>query len=247
MSKRSEDLQTALLQMLQRLENASTDSRKKADPVIRPTIPISLPQLREKDDREKRGFKTNQPVGAVMDKPTDPFSEAPIHMISMAWAEKGKEKVTREEERRLVEKPTKGVVNLPEYPRAAIIKGMVMCSKCQCECELEISPTGDLIDHELIRRNEEEKRKEAHERARRTAGRDTSQSVFQRLGSDSQPRALSEIFRNHEVPEEAEDKDAKKPKEKGVEHSQYGHMGREVRRNDRITNPVKKDNPARLG
>ncbi|KAM1786583.1 hypothetical protein ACFX12_039341 [Malus domestica] len=141
MSQRSEDLQTALLQVLQRLENAYAGSKKEADPVIRPTIPISLPQLGEKDDREKRGFKTNQPGEAVMDKPTDPFSRALINMINMAWAEKGKEKFTREEERRLVDKPTKGVVNLPEYPRAAIIKGMVLCSKCQCECELEIPPT----------------------------------------------------------------------------------------------------------
>ncbi|KAM2229878.1 hypothetical protein ACFX1S_014352 [Malus domestica] len=103
------------------------------------------------------------------------------------------------------------------------------------------------MDHGLIRRNEEEKRKEAYEKDRRTAGRDTSRSVFQRLEGDSQPRALSEIFRNHEVSEEAEDKDAKKPKERGVKHSQYGHMGRKVKRNERITNPVKKDNPARLG
>ncbi|KAM1936390.1 hypothetical protein ACFX15_013664 [Malus domestica] len=248
MSKGSKDLQTALLHMLHRLENASTGSRKEDDPVLRPPIPISLPHLGEKDDREKKGLKTNQlEEAALTDKQTDPFSEAPINMISMAWAEKGKEKVTREEERGLVDKPIKGVVNLPEYPRAAIIKGRVLCSKCQCECELEIPPTAALIDHELIRRNEEQKRKEAQEKARRTAGRDTSRSVFQRLGGDSQPRALSEIFRNHEVSEKAKDKDAKKPKKKGVGHSQYSHLGREVRRNDRITNPVTKDNHARLG
>ncbi|KAM1057258.1 hypothetical protein PS1_030729 [Malus domestica] len=123
---------------------------------------------------------------------------------------------------------------------------MVLCSKCQRECELEIPPTGVLMDHELIRRKEEEERKKARERARRTAGRDTSRSVFQQLGGDSQPKALSEIFRNHEASDKAEDKDAKKPKERSVEHLQYGHMGKEVKRNDRITNPVKKDNHARL-
>ncbi|KAM2621507.1 hypothetical protein TB2_026250 [Malus domestica] len=160
MSKGSEDLQTALLHMLQRLENSSTGSRKKDGSVLKPLIPISLPHLGEKDDREKRGFKINQQEEpAVKDKHTDPFSKAPINMISMAWAEKGKEKVTREEERRLVDKPIKWVVNLPEYPRAAIIKGRVLCSKCQCECELEIPPTGAFIDHELIRRDEEERRK----------------------------------------------------------------------------------------
>ncbi|KAM1999409.1 hypothetical protein ACFX16_006838 [Malus domestica] len=168
-------------------------------------------------------------------------------MISMAWAEKEKEKVTREiEEGRLVDKSTKTVIRLIEHPKAAIIKGMVLYSKCQCECELEIPPAGFLMDHELIRRKEEEERKEAL-RTRQIAGRDTSRSVFQRLGGDSQPRALSEIFHNHEASEEAEDKDAKKPKEKGVEHFQYGHMGKDVKRNDGITNPVKKDNPARLG
>ncbi|KAM1270131.1 hypothetical protein ACFX2I_002240 [Malus domestica] len=175
MSKGSEDLQTALLHMLQRLENASIGSRKEDDPILRPPIPISLPHLGEKYDREKMGLKTNQlKEAAVTDKHTDPFSEAPINMISMAWVEKGKEKVTREEERRLVDKPIKKVVNLPEYPRAAIIKRRVLCSKCQCECELEILPTEALMDHELIRRNEEQKRKEAQEKARRTAGRDTS-------------------------------------------------------------------------
>ncbi|KAM2122103.1 hypothetical protein ACFX1Q_019805 [Malus domestica] len=248
MSKGSEDFQTALLHMLQRLENASAGSRKEDDLVLRPPIPMSLPYLGEKDDREKSGHKTNQlEAAAVTDKHTDPFSEASINMISMAWAEKGKEKVTREEERRLVDQPIKWGVNLPEYPKATIFKGRVLCSKCQCECELEIPPAGALIDHELIRRNEEQKIKEAQEKARRTAGKDTSRSVFQRLGGDSQPRALSEIFRNHEVSEEAEDKDAKKPKERSVGHSQYGHMGREVRRTDRITNPVTKDNSARLG
>ncbi|KAM2692502.1 hypothetical protein EV2_006781 [Malus domestica] len=168
-------------------------------------------------------------------------------MISMACAEKEKEKVTRQiEEGRLADKSTKAVIRLTEHPKAAIIKGMVLCSKCQCECELEIPPAGVLMDHELIRRKEEEERKETL-RTRGTAGRDTSRSVFQRLGGDSQPRTLSEIFCNHEASEEAEDKDAKKPKEKGVEHLQYGHMGKYVKRNDRITNPVKKDNPARLG
>ncbi|KAM1856545.1 hypothetical protein ACFX14_006770 [Malus domestica] len=206
MSKGSEDLQTALLHMLQRLENSSAGSRKKDDSVLKPLFLMSLPHLGEKDDREKRGFKINQQEEpAVKDKHTDPFSKTPINMISMAWAEKGKKKVTREEERRLVDKSIKGVVNVPKYPRVAIIKGRVLCNKCQCECELEIPPTGALMDHELIRRNKEEKRKEAQEKARWTPGKDTSQSVFQRLGGDSQPKALSEIFRNHEVSEEADD------------------------------------------
>ncbi|KAM1664101.1 hypothetical protein ACFXTN_039674 [Malus domestica] len=162
MSRGSEDFQTALLHMLQRLENTSAGFRKEDDPVLKPPIPMSLPHLGEKSDGEKRELKTNQlEEAAVTDKHTDPFSEAPINMISMASAEKGKEKVTREEERRLVDKPIKEVVNLPEYPKAAIFKGRVMCSKCQYECELEIPPTRTFIDHELIIRNDEQKRNEA--------------------------------------------------------------------------------------
>ncbi|KAM1453266.1 hypothetical protein ACFXTO_002899 [Malus domestica] len=103
---------------------------------------------------------------------------------------------------------------------------MVLCSRCQCECELEIPPAGVLIDHELIRRKEEEEGKEAREKARRTTGRETSRSVFQRLGGDSQPRALSEVFRNHETFEEVEDKKAKGLKEREIRHPQYGHAGR---------------------
>ncbi|KAM2777571.1 hypothetical protein PS2_009899 [Malus domestica] len=96
-------------------------------------------------------------------------------MISMAWAEKGKEKIKREvEERRLADKPTEGIIKMPETPKAAIIKGMVLCNKCQCECELEIPPTGILMDHELIRRKEEEKRKEAREKVRQATRKDTS-------------------------------------------------------------------------
>ncbi|CAN6567998.1 unnamed protein product [Malus baccata var. baccata] len=132
-----EDLQTTLLQMLQRLESASAGFRRKADLVVRPTIHISLPQLGEKDNREREKLKTNQPEEAVADKHTDPFSEAPVNMISMAWAEKRKEKVTREiKDGRLADKSTKAVIRLTEHPKATIIKGMILCSKCQCECEL---------------------------------------------------------------------------------------------------------------
>ncbi|KAM2796907.1 hypothetical protein COP1_007984 [Malus domestica] len=134
-------------------------------------------------------------------------------------------KVAREtEEERLADKSIKEVIKLPKHPKAAIIKGMVLCSRCQCKCELEIPPAGVLIDHELIRRKEEEEeRKEAREKAGRTAGRETSRSVFQRLRGDSQLRALSEVFRNHEASEKAEDNEAKGPKEREIWHPQYGH------------------------
>ncbi|KAM2704644.1 hypothetical protein EV1_033951 [Malus domestica] len=225
-----EDLQTTLLQMLQRLEKASTGSRKETD-LVPP---------------EGKRLKTSQPEKLVVDKPAVPFSEAPINMNSMAWAEKGKEKITREvEEGRLAKKPTGRVIKSPEYPKAAIIKGMVMCSKCQCECELEIPPAGILIDHELIRRKEEDEMREAHEKIKQATRKDTSRSVFQRLGGDSQPKALSKVFRNHEASEEAEDMEAKTRRD--ADHPQYGHMGKEIKRIDWITNPVKKGNPTHLG
>ena len=216
--------------MLQRLEKASTGFKKETN-LVPP---------------EGKRLKTSPPKELMVNKPVVPFSEVPVNMINMTWAEKGKERITREpEEKRLVEKPTGGVIETPEYPKAAIIKGMVMCSKCQCECELEIPPDGVLIDRELIRRKEEDVRREAREKIKQATKKDTSRSVFQRLGGDSQPKALSEVFRNHEVSEKAEDMEAKI--RRGADHPQCGQMGREIKRIDGMTNPVKKGNPAHLG
>ncbi|KAM1285666.1 hypothetical protein ACFX2J_028204 [Malus domestica] len=145
-----EDLQTTLFQMLQRLEKASTGSRSGIDAV---------------PPKGKRR-RNSQPDEMVVINPAFPFSEAPINMFNMTWAEKGKGKITREEEERLAEKPIERIIKLPEYPKAAIIKGLVMCSKCQCECELKIPSAGVLIDHELIRRKEEDTRREARERSK---------------------------------------------------------------------------------
>ncbi|KAM2861181.1 hypothetical protein COP2_026393 [Malus domestica] len=267
----NEDLQTTLLQMLQRLEVASEGCKGDIDLAMGPVSPISLPLLGEEDGvegkREER--KASQPdeeatlasdppsptlfsqdnqgqIEAAVDKHTNPFSEVPVNMINLAWAEKGKGKAAREtEERRPADKLAEGVIELSEHPKAVIIKGMVMCSRCQCECELEIPPAGVLIDHELIRKKEEERK--AREKVRWVTEKDTSRNVFQRLGGDSQPRPLSEVFQNYEASEEAEDKEAKRPKEGDTKPPQYGHTGKEIRRIDRITNPVKKDNPARLG
>ncbi|KAM2728833.1 hypothetical protein EV1_000281 [Malus domestica] len=122
---------------------------------------------------------------------------------------------------------------------------MVMCSKCQCECELEIPPAGILIDHELIRRKEEDERKKVHEKTKQATRRDTSRNVFQRLGGDSQPKSLSEVFRNHEASEEAEDMEAKT--RRNADHPHYGHMGKEIKKIDGITNPVGKGNPTHIG
>ncbi|KAM0978139.1 hypothetical protein ACFX2C_014144 [Malus domestica] len=164
--------------MLQRLENAFTGFGRKTNLVMGPTIPICFTLLREKDDgeEERKKLEASQPdeeitlvktplspliflqknqgqVEAMVDKHADPFSEAPVNMINLAWAEKRKGKVAKEtKEERLANKSTQRVIKLPEPPKTAIIKGMVLCSRCQCECELEIPAAGVLIDHELIKK-----------------------------------------------------------------------------------------------
>ncbi|KAM1285244.1 hypothetical protein ACFX2J_027833 [Malus domestica] len=224
-----EDLQTMLFQMLQRLEKISTGSRSDIE-VVPP--------------KGKRR-RNNQPDGMDVINPAFPFSEAPINMLNMTWAEKGKWRITREEEERLAQKPIERINKLPEYPKATIIKGMVMCSKCQRECELEIPSAGVLIDHELIRRKEEDARREAREKNKQATKKDTSRSVFQCLGGESQPKALSEVFRNHEASDEAEKMEA--TIQRGADHPQNGQMGREVKRTDGIANPGRKRNHAHLG
>nr|XP_017187786.1 uncharacterized protein LOC108173374 [Malus domestica] len=71
-----------------------------------------------------------------------------INMINLTWAEKGKGKATWEvkAEKRQVDMPTKGAIKLPEKPKVTIIKGVMLCSKCQRECELEVPAAGAIID-----------------------------------------------------------------------------------------------------
>ncbi|KAM1037578.1 hypothetical protein ACFX2C_032382 [Malus domestica] len=78
----------------------------------------------------------------------------------------------------------------------------------------------------------------------------TSRNVFQRLGGDSEPKNLYEIFRNHETSEEVEDKEAKIPKWVEVRPPQPSFEGRDVRvkgRTKNIISPVTKKDSARLG
>lgn len=70
---------------------------------------------------------------------------------------------------------------MPERPPATVIKGVVLCSKCQCEYELEVSTSGTIIDQELVRRKEIEEQ-DASRSVIRAAENETSKNVFQRLG-----------------------------------------------------------------
>ncbi|KAM1365125.1 hypothetical protein ACFX2F_043588 [Malus domestica] len=87
---------------------------------------------------------------------TDPFPEASINMINLNWVEKGKGKTTWEEkgERRQVVRPSEGVRRLPNRSQKAVINGVVLCNKCQCECELAVPALGAIIDRKLVRRRE---------------------------------------------------------------------------------------------
>ena len=73
---------------------------------------------------------------------TDPFPEAPINMINLTWAKKGKWKghlgSKNRNEGQLIDQQDE-TIKLPEKPKVTIVKGVVLCIKCQCECELEVA------------------------------------------------------------------------------------------------------------
>ena len=66
---------------------------------------------------------------------------------------------------------------MPDNPKVAIVKGVVLCNKFQCECELEVLASGAIIDQELIRRNEIEEQ-EIRMSIIRAAEKETSRNVF---------------------------------------------------------------------
>ncbi|KAB2595290.1 hypothetical protein D8674_030740 [Pyrus ussuriensis x Pyrus communis] len=142
---------------------------------------------------------------------TDHFPE--INMINLTWAEKWKGKATWE------------------------VKAEM--SKCQCECKLEVPAARAIIDQELIRRREKE-RLEARISIMRIAKKETSRNVFQRLENDSQPKGLSEVFRNYEASEKVEDREAKMPRWVDVRLPQLSYTSGDVRMKERTVNPVTK-------
>ncbi|CAL8116151.1 unnamed protein product [Prunus armeniaca] len=87
----------------------------------------------------------------LVDKPTtmrvdnEPF---PAHMIGVNWPE-------RRNKRKIVvdvgeEGARKVTIAAPEKLKATITAGIVMCSRCKRECELEIPAIGTKIDEQLI-------------------------------------------------------------------------------------------------
>ncbi|KAM2421462.1 hypothetical protein ACFXTH_027787 [Malus domestica] len=145
-------------------------------------------------------------VNMIVD--TYPFPEAPINMIKLNWVERGKGRAIMDEigERRQAGRPREGVRRLPDRPQATVVKGVALCSKCQCECELEVPTLGAIIDRELFRRREMEEhdvRRSVLQAAE--TSKETTKNVFQRLGGDLESKGLSKVFRDFEASEEVED------------------------------------------
>lgn len=138
---------------------------------------------------------------------------------------------------------------MPDRPQATVVKGVVLCSKCQCECELEVPASSTIIDQELVRIKEIEEH-DARRSVMRVAEKVTSKNVFQRLGGDSEPKGLSEVFRNYEASQEVKDKKAKMPRWVNVKSPQPSYNGsmrqwwREKTMNP--ISPVTKKDSARL-
>ncbi|KAM1329106.1 hypothetical protein ACFX2F_013305 [Malus domestica] len=83
----------------------------------------------------------------------------------------------------------------------------------------------------------------------RTVEKETSRNVFQRLGRDSKPKNLSEVFRNHRASEEVEDKEAKIPRWVEVRLPQPSYECGNVRMKGKTRNlvsPITKKDSARL-
>ena len=161
---------------------------------------------------------------------TTPLLQAPVNMINLTWAEKRKGKAMWEvkAKRRPVNRPTKGVMKFPEKPKATIVKGVVLCSRCHYECELEVLTAEAILDHELVKRKEKEEQ-ERRMNIMQTNEKKTSRNVFQKLEGDSQPKNLSEVFRNYEASEEVEEKEAKVLRWKEVIPPQPSYVGEDVR------------------
>ncbi|KAB2615689.1 receptor-like protein 12 [Pyrus ussuriensis x Pyrus communis] len=200
---------------------------REASPVEEPVIPLFrlLGEKRNKG-KNKEESRCELEIKQSLKEPQantmidiNPFLYASVNTINLTWVKA---------EMRPIDTPTEGVIKQLKKPKASIIKGVVLYNKCQCECELKVPEAGAVIDQELIKRRKEEEH-ENRMSIMRAAERETSRNVFQRLGRDSQPKNLLEVFRNYEALEEVEDKEAKILKWVDVSPSQLGYVGGDVR------------------
>ena len=120
-----------------------------------------------------------------------------------------------------------GTIKVPDKPKATIVRGVVLCSRCHFECELEVQTIGAIIDQELVKMREREEQ-EMRISVMRSIEKEASRNIVQRLRGDSQPKNLSEVFRNCEASEEVEDKEAKMPRWKEAKPPQPSYIGGDV-------------------
>ena len=122
-------------------EAKNMEESEASQPLLKKDPGLHDPLLFSLDNRGQCGLKNKQLLEesqADITNNASPFIQAPVNMINLTWAEKGKGRATWEvkAERRPSDRPTEGAIKLLEKPKAATIKGVVLCSQCQCEWEL---------------------------------------------------------------------------------------------------------------
>ncbi|CAL2277538.1 unnamed protein product [Prunus armeniaca] len=80
---------------------------------------------------------------------TDPFPQPQVNMVNLNWPEQKRDKPTTEASSRRSRRVTR---ETSQRPKATISAGVVLCSKCKCESELEVTldrqnqPTPSVFD-----------------------------------------------------------------------------------------------------
>ncbi|CAL2228502.1 unnamed protein product [Prunus armeniaca] len=114
----------------------------------------------------------------------EPF---PAHIVEVNWPERrNKRKINIDIGKKGTRKVT---LKTPIRPKATIIAGIVMCSRCKCECDLEI-PTDNVKINEQLVRHEKDKTQSLNRPALESygpfnpkVGLEDSYDIFHGLGS----------------------------------------------------------------
>ncbi|CAL8167617.1 unnamed protein product [Prunus armeniaca] len=69
---------------------------------------------------------------------TDPFPQPQVNMVNLNWPEEKRGKLTTEASSSRGRRVTR---EANQRPKATILAGVVLCSKCKCESELELTMT----------------------------------------------------------------------------------------------------------
>lgn len=127
---------------------------------------------------------------------TNPFPKPHINMVNLNWSEKEKRKLTVE----IGPSQNKRVIKEALIrPKAPIIYGVVLCSKCRCECELEIAIKGQVLDEHLSRKKDSAltKLSKPSKEVYPVQGRQES-TIFSRIKpTQLQEKLESDVFKGH--------------------------------------------------